>query len=447
MTIDANTIWEIRTGGSVDNGGGFVVGASGTDYSQQDSPQYALTGCTSSGVSATAANANAAAVMVGNTAKVVSGTNAVVGWYEIVSVSVGVSITFDRGWTTGSATSGVINVGGATWWTDAFFEGLTSGNRVYAKGGSTHTLTETIAVAKDGATTAPITIEGYTTTRGDALSDASKRCVVDAAAYAFSFDNFWGLYGLDVTGTGTNVGTFDQESTMLNCKFSNTSGSAGRLAFAADRRGYLAFSEFTSTNGTGVETASTINTFAYCYFHDCDAADTGENGLYIAGDETNLSHCVFDTCGQGVSIANVEQIHLDHLTVYNCTRGISWAGTQYSCSVSYALIDSCTTGIYAATESIKSIECRYYHINFNGNTADKSANVNDSFHDETSYDPQFVDAAGGDFETGSNADVTITFGSGTSSTSKNGAVQNSGGGGGVAGGVASLTKVGGGLVG
>ena len=36
MALSANTIFEIRTAGDNNAGGGFVAGASGTDYSQQN---------------------------------------------------------------------------------------------------------------------------------------------------------------------------------------------------------------------------------------------------------------------------------------------------------------------------------------------------------------------------------------------------------------------------
>ena len=38
MALSASTVWELRTTGSDNNGGGFVAGT-GVDYSTQDNPQ------------------------------------------------------------------------------------------------------------------------------------------------------------------------------------------------------------------------------------------------------------------------------------------------------------------------------------------------------------------------------------------------------------------------
>src|SRR5579862_1034534 len=117
MGIVAGTNFDCASTGNDNNGGGFVPGASGTDYSQQDSPQYALTGVTSSGAGNVVLTASAAADMVGNILQVVSGTNFNTGLYQITSVSVGVSITVSinnsgTAISTGTGSSGVMNVGG-----------------------------------------------------------------------------------------------------------------------------------------------------------------------------------------------------------------------------------------------------------------------------------------------------------------------------------------------
>jgi len=100
-TLSGLIVWEIRSNGNDNNGGGFKTGASGTDYSQQTSPQYALTSVTTAGAGATFLLASASADMVGNIAHVVSGTNFTAGFYEITSVSVGVSVTCDANICTG----------------------------------------------------------------------------------------------------------------------------------------------------------------------------------------------------------------------------------------------------------------------------------------------------------------------------------------------------------
>lgn len=102
MALNATTVWEVRSGGSDSNGGGFdsSIGGGGIDYSQQNSAQYALTSCTSSGAGAVVLNASAATAMLGNVCQIISGTNFTAGFYTIIAVSAGVSFTTDRNCTT-----------------------------------------------------------------------------------------------------------------------------------------------------------------------------------------------------------------------------------------------------------------------------------------------------------------------------------------------------------
>ena len=59
MALSANTVLEVRNGGSDTNGGGFVTGAAGTDWSQQDAAQYSVTdGVTAGTTTITSATAN-----------------------------------------------------------------------------------------------------------------------------------------------------------------------------------------------------------------------------------------------------------------------------------------------------------------------------------------------------------------------------------------------------
>ena len=55
--ISNDTVFEVRTDGSDTNGGGFVTGASGTNWTLQAAAQYAVTDAVTAGV-ATSATAN-----------------------------------------------------------------------------------------------------------------------------------------------------------------------------------------------------------------------------------------------------------------------------------------------------------------------------------------------------------------------------------------------------
>src|SRR5580700_5454967 len=113
MNVSVLQQWVVRpTNGADTNGGGFVQGSSGTDWSQQNAAQYALTGmsATSSGPNITTSSASND--MVGNIIQITGGTNFTTGFYQIISVNVNLSITVDRTVVTGTATGGTGNIGG-----------------------------------------------------------------------------------------------------------------------------------------------------------------------------------------------------------------------------------------------------------------------------------------------------------------------------------------------
>src|ERR1700677_1792923 len=102
MALSASTVLEVRngadwSGASDTNGGGFVAGASGTDYSYASIPalgaaKYALTNGSATTSSATINTTSASSDMVGNIAYVAGGTGSITGgWYQIISQVTGTS--------------------------------------------------------------------------------------------------------------------------------------------------------------------------------------------------------------------------------------------------------------------------------------------------------------------------------------------------------------------
>lgn len=175
MAISGNAVWEVRPTNGVDtNSGGFVTGASGTDYSQQAAAQYALTGLTTAAANAIILSASAAADMVGNIIRITGGTNFTAGLYQITAVSVGVSITVDRNVTTAAGAAGTANIGGAVQTIGQMSTILATSNQnapgmiVWVKAEATITTGAQISFNPGGGTGAnPYQLNGYTTTRGD----------------------------------------------------------------------------------------------------------------------------------------------------------------------------------------------------------------------------------------------------------------------------------------
>lgn len=115
MALSSAIVWEVRTTGADTNGGGFKAGASGTDWSQQDSAQYAVTdGVTNGTTTITSTTANFGTDVVGNVIYVAGGTGSITaGWYEITARNSASSITVDRSTGLTAGTGVTLNIGGA----------------------------------------------------------------------------------------------------------------------------------------------------------------------------------------------------------------------------------------------------------------------------------------------------------------------------------------------
>lgn len=401
MPASANTVWECRataTAGNV-NGGGFVTGASGTDFSQQDTAQYALTGVTSSGAGNTFLTASAAANMVGNFARVVSGINFTVGWFEITSVSAGVSVTCATNAAgtsicTGAGASGVINIGGAlslgSTFDDDVFEEFRGGNTCWIRSGN-YALGEAINIASVSATsTSPITVSGYFSTRGDNPTTASgNQPIVAMGANSITLAQYWVLKYSSFTTTAA-VGITTAIGVILEeLKVVNTSTVAARISISVNQRAMAISCEAVSQNGVAIQTSSTSQSMYGCYAHDSDT------GISITSNGSFVANCVVNSCRTaGISLGSSTT---GNNRVINCTVrgssgkigiGINIPGSDVpGCFIVNTTITGCATGINKGTTQQNSIQD--FYCNYFDNTADTN-NFTKSDTD-IAVNPQFVD--------------------------------------------------------
>lgn len=400
MALDAGIVWEIRTTGNANNGAGFKTGASGTDFSQQDAAQYALTGIASSGAGDTFLTASAAADMVGNVCKVVSGTNFTVGWYEILSVDAGVSVTVDREVTTGVGSDGVINIGGALAGpTDAFFEAWTDGNDGWIKAG-TYTPGATIDIINSGTSAEIMTLTGYNATRGDITTyDNTNNPLIAMEANVFFFNNFWRLKNINITTTHASGFNLSGGSAAINCKSTNSGNSASQ-AFRIDGTAYLSkliACEAVNASGIAVSHNNTGGCLIYgCYIHDSTV------GIRYAQTNTQVINTIVDTCATAItSVAGGINPVLINNTLYGAETptgtGINLGTpTEEMSTVINNIIYGFTTGVTAAAANDNTF---FDYNNFFNCTTDRT-NVTAGPHDFDT-NPNFTDASGGDFSVGS----------------------------------------------
>lgn len=323
MAQPATTVWEVRpTVGSDSNGGGFVPGASGTDWSQQNSPQYALTGVASSGSGNTVLSTLAAANMVGNIAQCTGGTNFNTGFFEVVSVSVGISITFgsNAGGSsicTGVGSSGVINIGGALATINILFRSLysatqaTQGNTIYIKATGSLVVTAT----QQNYDCYFFTVIGYTSTRGD-----NGRATITTATNSVI------LY---------EIGNGDMSSFWYNIIFTNTAGTrAVGFSNNGDAFGTL-FCQNCLFDGFTYALYVVTNYIYHGALIECEIRNCTTIGVYVS----NPRDLEFDACFIHDNAAGVQfntggdsqmcSVRFNRTVVYNNTAyGIERAGND-----------------------------------------------------------------------------------------------------------------------
>jgi hypothetical protein len=168
MALAITTEWDVRTTGSDSNAGGWDSSSSGTDYSQQDSPQVTYADLVIGGTTTqlTSAGNPFTSAHVGNVLNVTGGTGFTTGRYQVVSVASNVA-TMDRSVGTAASTGGAGKLGGALATPSPAF-GATYANtttqfKVHVKAG---TYTATASYTTMLSTATPILI-GYQTTHND----------------------------------------------------------------------------------------------------------------------------------------------------------------------------------------------------------------------------------------------------------------------------------------
>jgi hypothetical protein len=178
MALPATSVWEVRpTVGSDTNGGGFDSTAGGTDYSQTNSKRTTgsnqsttdLTTTTTGGFTCTSATASFTSAITGNFIYLFGGTGGTVttGWYY-ATYATATTITLDRS-PGAAATLVTMNIGGALATVSQAYTNSVASATIYVKNSGTYTVTATLTIILDSSVSPgrPLSIIGYTTTRGD----------------------------------------------------------------------------------------------------------------------------------------------------------------------------------------------------------------------------------------------------------------------------------------
>lgn len=267
------TAWELRTLGNANNGGCFVTGATGTDFSQQNAAQFsgtdlvAVTGTTVSSVSH-----SFVATDVGNCIHVTAGTGFTPGFYNIVSVAAGVATLGATVGTMGS-TGGTWAEGGAITSPVTVAANITLGNTIWVKADGAYTVTASIIFSVNNNGFNPCRTIGYTTVRGD-NGQATWTTATNSVdlIQPWTTDNIthFSFYNLILTSTaGTPGDGYHTTSRQtFNLLFSNCVFSGFKLAIEAGNIFTLVLVNVEIKNSTGLG-VSTAEMYCYgCYIHD-----------------------------------------------------------------------------------------------------------------------------------------------------------------------------------
>jgi hypothetical protein len=294
MALNAAIVLEVRTGGADTNGGGFRTGAAGTDWSQQDAAQYAVTdGVTAGSTTITSATASFGTDVVGNLIYVAGGTGSVVGdWYEIISRTNATTIVVDRSTGLTAGTGVTLNIGGALASLGAAGQvAQVAGNKTWVKAGS-YTVTSASTNVSGGcfSKSVRVYIEGYNATRGDL---GTPPVLTASGISTFIF--------VTITGTRCSVANLSLDGASLTAsqgivlrglgyriKVANCTGGG----FGSSTLGAV----WIACEATGcTTTAPFASTVASAVYIDCVAYDNTITGFAGSGNASVFIRCIADS--------------------------------------------------------------------------------------------------------------------------------------------------------
>jgi hypothetical protein len=356
--------FEVQVGGDDSNGGGFRQGASGTDYSQQTSPQATLTtnsvinssvnrstgnsSITASVIDVDTGDYTVSAADIGNVLQISGGT-ATAGWYEIVAVDVAANQ-----WTLNRSAGSVADtlsgkMGGCLGTLGILMEILDNDTKI-EKGYYSGDITQTVVWFKSGtynittatpgrggpinidyggsAATAHGTIEGYYTTRGDLYERSPPKTEADVAdwpifsANSITITNMfdignnsnncmvWRCLGVDGTNTttyGFNTAATIYRGTHMDKCYAKNCSTAGFNVSESTASACLAFS-----NQNGFYNRNIIN--------HCRAFNNTDVGIYHTYANCTSTFCLaYNNGGIGIDCGTALRSTVHYCTSFNNT--------------------------------------------------------------------------------------------------------------------------------
>ncbi len=372
MAISASSVFEVRTGGTDTNGGGFVTGAAGTDYSQQNS-KNANGGTDGSSVLAAAAgsttitcsDAQFGTTIVGNIVYFTGGTGSITAqWRQVTARASTTSITIDA--VIASSTGMTMNVGGALASPGQASALMPAGNIAYvqntgADGNSVYSITSASTAVAAGVVSSSnnIAFQGYTSTRSlgntdnrptiqlnvstatmwngsgilaqgfvcDGNSQTASKPSANALFVRCMFKNF----NTSPTGTGngfTNCAATTNSATIFVGSCTGCEAYANTASGFAFTSGLLGITNCISSGNTGASSDGFVATGAENYFANCIAISNGRDGFRaIGGVATSFINCHSESnTSNGYLLQNSSKVMIN-CSYYNNGTDLSTSGS------------------------------------------------------------------------------------------------------------------------
>lgn len=358
MAISGDTVFEVRTTGSDNSGGGFVAGASGTDYSQQNAAQGSginLTVDATTNTDVLPDGYTAAAGDVGNIVQITAGTGFTVGFYEIKSIQ-GTKWRLDRSPAAVGTSGGTWAMGGALASPGKAAAALAQGSLVYVESG-TYLITSASTNVAGGcmSPTGGTSFIGYSTNRTPFNTDTKPILRFSGITSCTMFQG-GGLYSvrnleLDGNGVTSGAGTASQYQQAYDCvgkNFTNgafkgsavncvATGCSTQAAFQGNAYGCVAYSNsitgFSSTSPVVWMSCLSINNSGASSYGfggssgitaiNCTAYGNGSHGFYFAGGAVSMMtvNCLSVSNGGYAFYMGGYNRFLKNCAYYNNTSG------------------------------------------------------------------------------------------------------------------------------
>jgi len=416
--LSINTAYDVRpTVGAGTNGGGYVLGSTGTNYAINNNKNAA--GCTSCGSSSvnlsvtdgvtagtttiTSATANFSAAIVGNVIYVAGGTGSVTASrYEVKTFTNSTTIVVDRSTGLTAGTGVTLNIGGALDAIATVTQNL-AGNRIFVKNSGTLTIGATAFTLNNDQTpssTTPMNVlSGYSSVWGDCHAPAAANCtggrptiqatagtgyymITGTPAAGWIVENFI----LDCNSRGSVGGiSTNWYTTVANNKIMNCPGSS--IANVGEQDTNID-NEITADSSGGCMTFSGTNNSAIRnYIHDstCTSAIAGSAQGFVA--LFNIIDTITGGINNGIT-ASGRNITIMNNTIYNVGAAcLSLQNLGVGGNIRNNILSTCGTYGLESTSAWAAMP------NFDGNAFYAPGTANRHFVDDTgSVNP--IDAAG-----------------------------------------------------